>query len=68
MSGKSKNGPAGGRTAKIKLAAEAAKLAENLPDGAATGVADRVTREEIHLADLLIRICLARTRCIVIDL
>ena len=39
----------------------AANLAENLPDGAATGVAVRVTREEKHLADLLIRICLART-------
>ena len=46
-----------------QLAAEAAELAENLPDGAAIVivVAARVAREEEHLADLLIRICLART-------
>ena len=45
----------------LRLAAEAADLAENLPDGAAGIVAAaRVAREE-HLADLLIRICLART-------
>ena len=49
-----------------KLAAKAAaNLAENLPDGAAIGVAVGVTREEKHLADLLIRICLAKTREIV---
>ena len=35
-------------------ATEAAKLAENLPDGAATGVAVGITREEKHLADLLL--------------
>lgn len=46
----------------LRLAAEAADLAENLPEGAAIiVVAARVAREEEHLADLLIRICLART-------
>ena len=49
------------RTAHIVLAAETANLAENLPDGVTTGVAISITREEEHLADLLFRICLART-------
>ena len=57
-----------GRAAYIKLAAGAANLAENLPDGAATGVAIGIAREEEHLADLLFRICLAKTRWIVADL
>ena len=39
----------------IQLATEAAtNPAENLPDGAATGVAVGITREEKHLADLLL--------------
>jgi len=45
----------------LQLAAETANLAENLPDGVTTGVAIVVTREEKHLADLLFRICLAKT-------
>ena len=45
----------------IVLAAETANLAENLPDGVTTGVAICVAREEGHLADLLFRICLAKT-------
>ena len=49
------------RTEAIPLAAETAKLAENLPDGAAVGIAAGITKEETHLADLLIKICLART-------
>ena len=57
-----------GRTAEIELAAEAAELAENLPDGAAIGAAVVFIEEEKHLADLLIRICLARTGWIVTDL
>ena len=55
-----------------KSAAAAANLAENLPDGTAcivtVGIAAGVVREEKHLADLLIRICLARTGRIVTDL
>ena len=43
------------------LAAETAQLAQNLPERAAIRVAARVTREEEHLADLLFRVCLART-------
>jgi len=43
------------------LATEAADPAENLPDGAAICVAVSIAREKKHLADLLIRICLART-------
>ena len=39
------------------LTPETAKLAENPPDISTIGVA----REEKHLADLLIRICLAKT-------
>ena len=50
------------------LAAEAADPAENLPDGAANGVAVGVAIEEKHLADLLFRICLAKTGWIVTDL
>ena len=49
------------RAAYIELATETANLAENLPDGVTTGVAIGLTREEEHLADLLFRICLART-------
>ena len=45
-------------------AAETANLAENLPDGAAVSIAVGIAREEEHLADLLIRICLAKTRWI----
>ena len=56
-----------GRAAEIRLAAEAAKLAEDLPDGAAIAAAG-VAREEEHPADLLFRICLAMTGCIVTDL
>ncbi len=56
------------RAAITVLAAEAADLAENLPDGAAIHIAAISAREEEHLADLLIRICLARTGCIVIIL
>ena len=52
----------------VILAAETAQLAENLPDGAATGVAVVFVKEEKHLADLLIRICLARTVRIVTNL
>ena len=53
----------------IILAAETADLAENLPDGAAAIVAATgVTREEKHRADLLIRMCLAKTGRIVTDL
>jgi len=51
------------RAINIQLATEAATdPAENLPDGAAIGVAVGIAREEEHLADLLFRICLARTR------
>lgn len=50
------------------LAAEAADPAENLPDGIAGGIAIGVAREEKHLADLLFRICLAKTGWIVTDL
>ena len=53
---------------KTALAAETAQLAENLPDGAAFGTAIGVASEEEHLADLLIRICLARTGMIVTEL
>lgn len=49
------------RAKHIVLAAETANLAENLPDGVTTGVAIGITREEEHLADLLFRICLAKT-------
>ena len=49
------------------LAAETANLAENLPDGAAIIVAAIAASEEEHLADLLFSICLAKTRCIVVD-
>ena len=45
-----------------QLAAEAADPAENLPDGAAAVAAAGVAVEEIHLADLLVRFRLARTR------
>ena len=55
-------------TAHIQLAADAAELAENLPDGAAIGAAVVFIEEEKHLADLLIRIRLARTGLIVTDL
>ena len=44
------------RAEDVELAAGAANLAENLPDGAATGVAIGIAREEEHLADLLFRI------------
>jgi hypothetical protein len=47
------------------LAAKAAEPAQELPNGAATGVAVGITRKEKHLADLLFKICLARTRWIV---
>ena len=50
------------------LATEAAESAENLPDGAANGVAVGVAIKEKHLADLLFRICLAKTGWIVTDL
>ena len=50
------------------LAAETANLAENLPNGAAIGVAAGVEKEETHFADLLIRICIAITGGIVTDL
>ena len=50
------------RAAHIALAAEATNPAENLPDGVAIGVAIGVTREEKHLADLLFRICLEKTK------
>ena len=50
--------------ANIILATEAADPAENLPDGIATCVAVGITREEKHLADLLFRICLARTNAL----
>ena len=49
------------RAAKIQSAAEAANPAENLPDGAAVSIAVGIAREEEHLADLLFRICLAKT-------
>lgn len=50
------------------LAAKAANPAENLPDGAAVRAAVGAAMEEEHLADLLIRICLAKTVGIVTDL
>ena len=49
------------RVAHILLAVEATNLAENLPDGVAIGVTTGIAREEKHLADLLFRICLAKT-------
>ena len=55
------------RTAQ-KLAAETAHLAENLPNGAAIGIAASVKEKETHFADLLIRICIASTVRIVTDL
>ena len=62
---RNKNSPAMecSRAVPIQLATEtAANPAENLPDGAAFCVAIGIAREEEHLADLLFRICLARTR------
>ena len=50
------------------LAAEAAELAENLPDGTTIGVAVLVKENETHFVDLLIRICLARTVGIVTEM
>ena len=47
-------------------AAETANLAENLPDGTTVIVAAVAASEEEHLADLLFRICLARTGCIIL--
>jgi len=49
-------------------AAKAAQLAKKLPDRAAIKVTVRVAIEDIHVANLLFRICLARTRWIVTDL
>ena len=46
----------------LLLAAEATDPAENLPDAAAAIAAVGIAIEEIHLADLLIRFRLARTR------
>lgn len=48
-----------GRTENLS-AANAANLAENLPDGAAVIIAAVSAREEEHLADLLFSICLAK--------
>ena len=48
-------------------AADAAELAENLPNGAAIGAAVAVKEKETHFADLLIRICLASTVVIVTE-
>ncbi len=43
----------------LSLAAEAAaQTAENLPDGAASGLANGVAVKEKHLSDLLLSICL----------
>jgi len=52
----------------VVSATETAKLAENLPDGVAIGIAVIFIQKEKHLADLLIRIRLARTGGIVTDL
>ena len=50
-----KAAPHRGAAGSMKLAAEAAHLAENLPDGAKAGICAAAIEEE-HLADLLIRI------------
>ena len=50
-----KAAPKTGTAEATKLAAEAAQLAENLPDGAAAGIGAAAGEVE-HLADLLIRI------------
>ena len=46
----------------LLLAAKAANPADDLPDGAAAVAAVGITVEEIHLADLLVRFRLAKTR------
>ena len=51
-----------------ELAANAAHLAENLPNGAAIGVAASVKEKETHFADLLVRICIASTVRIVTEM
>lgn len=51
-----------------KSAAEAAELAENLPNGTAIGVAVIAKEKETHFADLLIRFCLASTVKIVTEM
>ena len=50
------------------LAADAAHLAENLPNGAAVGITAAVKYKETHFADLLVRICIAITVWIVTEL
>ena len=44
------------------LAAKTAQLAEDLPNSAAIGSTVVIAIEEEHLADLLLSICLAKTK------